>query len=140
MLETIFQKIAAALTAAVIGIVGLVAPAQPTQPVELPPEEPISIEISFIQKQIEYLRGVFTVLRLSNHFSGITPENLEKFAVAMLKQLKITCKNYEKGPVVKNVEDFKIKIYAEALKNLFDPNKQLAGDNSIANHIRKLLL
>ena len=93
----------------------------------------------FIQKQIEHLRGVLTVLKLSNHFSGITSENLEKFAVAMLKQLKITCKNYEEGPVGNNVEDFKIKIYAEALENLFDPNEQLDSYNTIAKHIRKLL-
>jgi DNA-binding transcriptional ArsR family regulator len=79
---------------------------------------PKDVKRNFIQIQIEHLRGIFTALQLQHRFSGISPENLEKLAVAMLKQLEKTCRDYKGVKVVKNAENLKIKIYAEALASL----------------------
>jgi predicted transcriptional regulator len=79
---------------------------------------PSDVKRNFIQIQIEHLRGIFTALQLQHRFSGISPENLEKLAVAMLKQLEKTCRDYKGEKVVKNAENLKIKIYAEALASL----------------------
>ncbi len=79
---------------------------------------PSHVKRNFIQIQIEHLRGIFTVLQLQHRFSGISPENLEKLAEAMLKQLEKTCRDYKGEKVVKNAENLKIKIYAEAFTSL----------------------
>ena len=72
----------------------------------------------FLQTQIIHLRGIFTASQLHHHFSSVSPETLEKLAVAMLKQLeKVGRKHIKEGPV-KNAETPKVKIYAEALENL----------------------
>ncbi len=72
----------------------------------------------FIQTQIIHLRGIFTAFRLNHHFSGVSPETLEKLAVAMLKQLEETGRKHTKEGPVKNAETLKVKIYAEAFENL----------------------
>jgi len=72
----------------------------------------------FIQTQIIHLRGIFTAFQLNHHFSGVSPETLEKLAVAMLKQLEKTGRKHTKEGPVKNAETLKVKIYAEALENL----------------------
>ena len=79
---------------------------------------PDDVKRCFIQMQIEHLRGVFTTLQLQHHFLGISPENLERLAIAMLKQLKRTCIDYEGKKVVENAENLKVKIYAETLASL----------------------
>ena len=68
--------------------------------------------------QIEHLRGVFTTLQLQQHFLGISPQNLEKLAIAMLKQLKKTGIGYEGKKIVETAENLKVKIYAEAFASL----------------------
>ena len=72
----------------------------------------------FIQTQIIHLRGIFTASQLYHHFSSVSPETLEKLAVAMLKQLEKTGRKHTKEGPVKNAETLKVKIYAEALENL----------------------
>ena len=79
---------------------------------------PSDVQRNFIQIQIEHLRGIFTALQLQHRFSGISPENLEKLAIAMLKQLEKTCRDYKGKKVVKNAENLKVKIYAEVLASL----------------------
>jgi len=79
---------------------------------------PRDVKRNFIHMQIEHLRGIFTALKLQHRFSGISPESLEKLAVAMLKQLEKTCRDYKGKKVVKNAENIKIKIYTEALASL----------------------
>ena len=72
----------------------------------------------FIQTQILHLRGIFTAFQLNHHFSSVSPETLEKLAVAMLKQLENTGrKRAEEGPI-ENAETMKVKIYVEALGSL----------------------
>jgi predicted transcriptional regulator len=90
---------------------------------------PKDVQRNFIQIQIERLRGIFTALQLQHRFSGISPENLEKLAIAMLKQLDKTCRGYKVKKVVKNAETLKIKIYAEALASL----KKLDEWNTLIN-------
>jgi len=72
----------------------------------------------FIQTQIIHLRGIFTASQLHHHFSSVSPETLEKLAVAMLKQLEKAGRKHTKEEPVKNAETLKVKIYAEALENL----------------------
>jgi predicted transcriptional regulator len=72
----------------------------------------------FIQTQIIHLRGIFAAFQLHDRFSGVSPETLEKLAVAMLKQLEITGRKHIKKRPVKNAENLKIKIYTEALESL----------------------
>jgi DNA-binding transcriptional ArsR family regulator len=77
----------------------------------------------FIQTQILHLRGIFTAFQLNHHFSSVSPETLEKLAVAMLKQLEnIGRKHAEEGPI-ENAETMKVKIYVEALESLMRQDK-----------------
>ncbi len=72
----------------------------------------------FIQTQIIHLRGIFTAFQLHHRFSSVSPETLEKLAIAMLKQLENTGRKHaEEGPI-ENAETLKVKIYAEALDSL----------------------
>jgi hypothetical protein len=68
--------------------------------------------------QIEQLRGVFSASQLHRRFTGISPENLEQLATAMVKQLEHTCREYEGEQVVENAETVKIEIYTAALTAL----------------------
>jgi len=72
----------------------------------------------FIQAQIIHLRGIFTAFQLNHHFSGVSPETLEKLAVTMLKQLEKAGRKHTKEGPVKNAETLKVKIYTEALESL----------------------
>jgi len=72
----------------------------------------------FIQTQIIHLRGIFTAFQLNHHFSGVSPETLEKLAVTMLKQLENAGRKHMKERPAKNAETLKVKIYAEALETL----------------------
>ncbi len=72
----------------------------------------------FIQTQIMHLRGIFTAFQLNHHFSGVSPETLEKLAVAMLKQLENTGRKHVEEEAIENAETLKVKIYAEALTAL----------------------
>ena len=72
----------------------------------------------FLQTQIIHLRGIFTASQLHHHFSSVSPETLEKLAVAMLKQLEKTGRKHTKEEPVRNAETLKVKIYAEALESL----------------------
>ena len=80
----------------------------------------------FIQTQIIHLRGIFTAFQLNHHFSGVSPETLEKLAVAMLKQLENTGRKHIKERPVKNAETLKVKIYAEALESLMKQDEWYA--------------
>jgi predicted transcriptional regulator len=79
---------------------------------------PRDVERFFIHMQIEQLRGVFSASQLHRRFTGISPENLEQLATAMVKQLEHTCREYEGEQVVENAETVKIEIYTAALTAL----------------------
>jgi len=72
----------------------------------------------FIQTQIMHLRGIFTAFQLNHRFSGVSPETLEKLAVAMMKQLENTGQKHAEERLVESAETLKVKIYAEALESL----------------------
>lgn len=79
---------------------------------------PHDVKRYFLQMQIIYLRGIFIAFRLHHRFFGVSPENLEKLAVTMLRQLEETGRKYTKEGPVENAETLKVKIYAEVLDNL----------------------
>jgi len=79
---------------------------------------PHDVKRYFLQMQIMYLRGIFIAFRLHHRFFGVSPENLEKLAATMLKQLKETGRKYKEEGPVENAETLKVKIYAEVLDNL----------------------
>jgi DNA-binding transcriptional ArsR family regulator len=84
---------------------------------------PCDVERFFVQMQIEQLRGVFSALQLHQRFTSISPENLEKLAKAMVKQLEHTCQEYEGEQVVENAETIKIKVYTDALTALLQQDE-----------------
>jgi DNA-binding transcriptional ArsR family regulator len=81
-------------------------------------EIPHDVKRYFLQMQIMYLRGIFIAFQLHHRFFGVSPETLEKLAVAMLRQLESTGRKYVEAGPVENAETLKVKIYAEALENL----------------------
>ncbi|KPV63258.1 MAG: hypothetical protein AOA66_0980 [Candidatus Bathyarchaeota archaeon BA2] len=54
-----------------------------------PDHIPQDVQRYFIRIQIEHLRGMFSVFQLYHHISEVSSGDLEKLAIAMLKQLKI---------------------------------------------------
>ena len=83
-----------------------------------PAHIPQGIQRYFIRTQIEHLRGMFSVFQLYHHVSEVSSRNLEKLALAMLKQLKIVGQKHMKDMARGDAESLKVKIYAEALANL----------------------
>lgn len=79
---------------------------------------PEDVKRYFIRTQIEHLRGMFSVFQLYHHVSEVSSRNLERLAIAMLKQLKIVGQKHMKDMARGDVESLKVKIYAEALANL----------------------
>jgi DNA-binding transcriptional ArsR family regulator len=84
---------------------------------------PNDVKRYFIQTQIVHLRGMFIAFQLNHHFSGVSPETLERLAEAMLKQLETTGRKHAKEEAVENAETIKVKIYAEALAALTKQNE-----------------
>jgi DNA-binding transcriptional ArsR family regulator len=72
----------------------------------------------FIQLQIEHLRGMFSVFRLYHRVSEVSSEDLERLAVAMLRQLKSVGEKYLEAEAPDDPEALRVRIYAEALANL----------------------
>lgn len=83
-----------------------------------PDRIPRDVQRYFIQIQIEHLRGMFSVFRLYHRVSGVSSENFEELAVAMLRQLKAVGQEHTKDVVLADAESLRVKIYAEALSNL----------------------
>lgn len=83
-----------------------------------PDHIPEDVQRYFIRTEIEHLRGMFSVFKLHHHVSEVSSGNLEKLAVAMLKQLKIVGQKHAKDIAREDVESLRVKIYAEALSNL----------------------
>jgi predicted transcriptional regulator len=83
-----------------------------------PARIPRDVQRYFIRTQLEHLRGMFSVFKLYNHVSEVSSKNLEKLAIAMLKQLKIVGQKHTKDVAPEDAESLRIKIYAEALANL----------------------
>ena len=79
---------------------------------------PDDVRSYFIRTQIEHLRGMFSVLQLYHHVSGVSSKTLEKLAAAMLKQLKDVGEKHMKEEAAKDAETLRVKVYAEALANL----------------------
>ena len=83
-----------------------------------PAHIPQDVQRYFIRTQIEHLRGMFSVFQLYHHVSEVSSSNLEKLALAMLKQLQIVGQKHMKDMARADAETFRVKIYAEALANL----------------------
>jgi len=84
-----------------------------------PEKIPRDVRTYFIQTQIQYLRGIFSVFRINNRTYCISSKALEKLALALLKQLKEVGEKYINKKITKeDVEAIRVKIYAEALANL----------------------
>ena len=83
-----------------------------------PTHTPKSVQRYFMQKQIEHLRGMFSVFQLYHHISEVSSKSFEKLAMAMLKQLKIVGQKHLKDTASGDAESLRVKIYAEALANL----------------------
>ena len=79
---------------------------------------PRDVQRYFIRTQIEHLRGMFSVFQLYHHVSEVSSGNLEKLAIAMLKQLKIVGQKHTNDMAPEDAESLRVKIYAEALANL----------------------
>jgi predicted transcriptional regulator len=79
---------------------------------------PDDIKRYFIQMQIEHLIGMFAVLQLQHNVSTISSETIEDLAEMLWKQFEQTCKKYEGKNAIENTENFKIMIYADALKDI----------------------
>lgn len=83
-----------------------------------PDHIPKEVQRYFIRTQIEHLRGMFSVFQLYHHVSEVSTRNLERLAVAMLKQLKTVGQEHAKDVAPEDAESLRVKIYAEALANL----------------------
>lgn len=84
---------------------------------------PCDVQCHLIQKMIELLRGIFTILTRYDQLPTLTPHELERLAVALLHQLPRTCAGYagENGDI--EVESFKASIHAEAQNTLLQQNE-----------------
>jgi DNA-binding transcriptional ArsR family regulator len=87
----------------------------------------------FVETQMMHLEGMLSVFRLYGMIEEVSPENLEKLAETMLKQLKIVGQRYttEKGEG-SETESLRIRIFAEALDNLVKLNKYRSLFQNIA--------
>ena len=73
----------------------------------------------FIQNQIQFLRGILSAFKINHNVWKISSKNMEKLAIAFLKQLKEVGEKYSNQTVVReDAETIRVKIYAEALANL----------------------
>lgn len=82
-------------------------------------EAPKDIKTYFIQSQIQFLRGVLATFKAKNGILKISSEDIEKLARIFLGCLKAVGEKYVEENIAKsNVEAFRLKIYAEALKRL----------------------
>lgn len=79
---------------------------------------PEDVKRYFIRREIEHLKGMFSVFKLHHHLHEISSKTLEKLAEAMLKQLRIVGQKHTKEVVVEDAASIGVKIYAEALANL----------------------
>jgi predicted transcriptional regulator len=83
-----------------------------------PDHIPQDVQRYYIRIQIEHLRGMFSVFQLYHHVSEVSSRNLEKLALAMLKQLKIVGQKHIKDMALEEAESLRVKVYAEAIANL----------------------
>jgi len=84
-----------------------------------PRKIPKDIKTYFIQNQIQFLRGFLSALKTANNIFKLSPEDMEKLAIALLDCLKRVGEKYvEKNVVGENVETIRVRIYAEALARL----------------------
>jgi len=83
-----------------------------------PDHIPRDVQRYYLRMQIEHLRGMFSVFQLYHHLSEVSSRNLEKLAMAMLRQLKIVGKKHIEDMALGEAESIRVKAYAEALANL----------------------
>ncbi|KYH41532.1 MAG: Helix-turn-helix domain [Candidatus Bathyarchaeota archaeon B26-2] len=79
---------------------------------------PDDVKRFFIQLQIEHLRGMFSVFRLYHRVSEVSSEDLERLAIAMLRQLKSVGEKCLEAEAPEDPEALRVRVYAEALANL----------------------
>jgi len=96
-----------------------------------PDSIPKDVQRYFLRKQMEHLRGMFSVFQLYHHISEVSSATLEKLAWAMLKQLNAVGQNHVKDTIQGDPESLRVKIYAEALANL---TKQSEWRNLFHSH------
>lgn len=84
-----------------------------------PQKIPKEVNAYFIQNQIQYLRGIFSLLKINRKNYSVSSKALEKLAFELLKQLKKVSEKFAKIEVKnEDVETIRMKIYSEALTNL----------------------
>ena len=84
-----------------------------------PDSVPIDNKRYFLETQMIRLEGMLSVFRLYGKIEEVSPENLEKLAEAMLRQIKIVGQRYTKEKSEgSETESLRIRIFAEALDNL----------------------
>jgi len=83
-----------------------------------PEKIPNSIRRHFIWQQMERLIGALSILQLNNYNLKISPEILEKLAVAVLEQLREVGMKYVNFETSESVLSLEIKIYGEALTQI----------------------
>ena len=83
-----------------------------------PNKIPRNVQRHYIQIQIDHLIGMLSALQLNHKIPEISTKPLEELARAMLKELMVIGQKYVGETTTENGETLKIKIYAEAMKNL----------------------
>ena len=84
-----------------------------------PKKIPKEVKAYFIQEQIQFLRGVLSVLKKADNPSTVPSANMERLAVAFLNCLKMVGEKYAEKKIAEiNAEAIRVKIYREALKRL----------------------
>ena len=77
------------------------------------------VKAYYIQNQIQFLRGVISAFKINHHTWKTFSKNIEKTAIAFLRQLKKVGEKYSNQMVKReDAEAIRVKIYTEALTSL----------------------
>jgi DNA-binding transcriptional ArsR family regulator len=91
-----------------------------------PSKIPRDVQRHYIQIQIDHLIGILSTLKFSQEIPEISTKSLEELASAMLRELMVVGQRYVGETTTENGETLKIKIYAEAIKNLVKSERMLS--------------
>jgi DNA-binding transcriptional ArsR family regulator len=96
-----------------------------------PNKIPRDVQRHYIQIQIDHLIGMLSALQLNHKVPEISTKSLEELARAMLKELMVIGQKYVGQTTTENGETLKIKIYAEAMKNLVRNARALSTSKKV---------
>ena len=84
-----------------------------------PDRIPADAKRFFLETQMMRLEGAWSILKIYGKIKEVTTDNLEKLAIAMLRELKIIGQKHTSEKVeVGDDESLRIRIFSEALNNL----------------------